>query len=164
MSESPYNPETSRPEEGSSKFVKRQVREGLVKYVFKDLAVGIDTRGKNYTELPEVHFGANIDDRKLAFRQEAKGEEVTMKYVMECVVIAMEDAGCSEAWFYPNDKDTRESAREALVAKLLGHNPEMTEGEIEQEVEKQRGEARLRLFRRYADVRPATPKGYIIKI
>lgn len=135
-------------------------RPTLVKYVFDHVEVAFDTSGKNYTELPEIGFSTyGGEPQGNPLRQpHTRREGVDMSYIARCVQTAMDAAGYSKVWFYPYDDDMRETAMEALLLKY----PDMTE----EEIKKERADARARLFQRYGGMH-ITPEqngfGYILE-
>ncbi len=135
---------TSLEEGGERKydlsFEKTSHRLGAELYTFKNVAVTIDTSGKNYQKLPEILFGTfegslsaggNILDKPLVRR-----EGVDMHYILACLKKTAEVSGLHEFWFHPYGDDGPKSE-----------------------------EARLRLFKRYLDFTPEpSGYGYIVKI
>ena len=71
----------------------------------------------------------------------------------------MNAAGYKRVWFYPYDKDTRETAKVAFLTR----HPDATEEDVEQ----MRSKARLRLFQLYSGIH-ITPEpngfGYILEL
>ncbi len=140
-------------EKFSMEFCKEYPRDGIVKYVFKNVEVLFNTEGKTPHNLPEIGFGT-FDNEPTAdsFNQPGKKREgVSMKYIAECVKIALKDSGYREVWFNPYGEDARESAKKSDLHEI--------------EIEHERSQARLRLFSQYAAIEPDDiGSGYIIKI
>lgn len=115
-------------------FEKDETKEGVSKYLFKKVAVGIDSTGKNYTELPEISFGTFDTDykRDILSQPKVKREGVDMEYVSKCVEVAAKDYGQNTFWFYPfgddrpEQKATRENARVRLFQQYFDIEPEPT--------------------------------------
>ncbi len=109
----------------------KQLREGVTAYIFKGLAVAIDTTGKNYKALPELSFGPfnnELNTGSLAQPEKIK-QGVDMKYASECIKKVAEISGIHQFWFYPlgNDvplenKEAREKARMRLFEKISPNN------------------------------------------
>lgn len=123
-------------------FEKKIHKENVVVYIFDHVVFAIDSTGKNYKELPELHFGTfdeifNNDSLK---KPDIKRDHITPDYVLNCLNEVVKDSSIHKFWFYPYgddsiDKDTR-------------------------------SEARLRLFKRYFNTIESDPNnfGYIITI
>jgi len=130
--------ETKTQKEREHSFEVRQHREGVTLYIFKDLAVAIDTTGKNYKPLPELFFGPynnDLDTGSLSQTEELK-QGVNMQYASECIKKVAEASGTHQFWFYPFGDD------------------------VSEENKMRREEARMRLFERISpDIEPA-PEGY----
>jgi hypothetical protein len=114
-------------EDNNLSFEKKEYKENIQMYIFDNVAVAIDTTGKNYKELPEIYFGTYDKDlTKGSFHQpEIKREGVDMEYVAKCIKEIASDSGIHEFWFYPlgddvsiENKDTREQARLRLFQRL----------------------------------------------
>ncbi|MCE9628443.1 MAG: hypothetical protein K8Q91_00335 [Candidatus Vogelbacteria bacterium] len=126
-------------------FEKTEHKEGVVIYFFKNVAVAIDTTGKNQPDLPEILFGTFADPSQLNENSFDKPvdrlEGVNMEYITKCIKMVAEDSGIEKFWFFPSGKDALE------------------------EREEQRRLARVRLFSRYAKVTPSENGfGYVLEV
>jgi hypothetical protein len=131
-----YKTEVSR--EPKLSFEVRQHREGVTLYIFKDLAVAVDTTGKNYKALPELHFGPydNVLDTGTLSQPEEIKSGVDMQYASECIKKVAEASGIPQFWFYPyrddvvdEKKERREKARMRLFEKLSSDIQPAPEGQ-----------------------------------
>jgi len=128
-------------EQASNEFEKIQYRENVLIYKFPNVGVGIDTRGRNQTEYPELLFGTGTDTIEgsldISMSQPAEPiEGVDMEYITECIRKTAEDSGIHTFWFAPYGDDATEV-----------------------ENKDRRSQARLRLFKRYWNVTLA-PSGF----
>lgn len=132
------NSGSSIPKNSELDFEVKQHKEGIVLYVFKDLAVAIDTTGKNYKELPELYFGPYDNElNNGSLHQPEKTErKIDMKYVSECIEKVALASGIHAFWFYPFGGDASEGNKE------------------------RREEARMRLFKRIFPTIQLAPGGY----
>lgn len=113
-------------------------------YIFKDLAVAVDTTGKNYKALAELHFGPydNVLDTGSPSQPEYTKQGVDMRYASECIKKVAEASGMHQFWFYPYGDDVVEEKKE------------------------RREKARMRLFEKMSsDIQPAPEgHGYILTV
>lgn len=131
-------------EDGSNLSFEKKSKKDFVFYAFNHVGVAIDSTGKNQKDLPELLFGtfdtkADIDSSALS-QPEFRREGVDMEYIASCILEAAKDSGINEFWLYPygEDKSKGKEIRE---------------------------QARLRLFKRYADITPAKNGfGYVVKV
>lgn len=125
-------------------FKKSNPKEGETVYYFNKVTVGINTEVKYFDGVPEIYFGTFEGDKMYGQDQpEQRISGVDMNYVTECMKVAAKDSGLKKFWMQPNDKDIEDSDNE--------------------EAKKQRGNARLRLFRRYLNISvPENGQGYFI--
>ena len=123
-------------------FEKKQHKVNVVLYIFDQVAVAIDTSGKNYKELPEILFGTFEKEYITGSMSQPKEkmEGVDMNYITACIGEVARDSGISKFWLYPFGDD----------------NPEN---------KKRRENARAKLFSRYANLTPEPSGfGYILEI
>lgn len=136
------NPEQSSSSDRDLSFEKKEHKPGVLLYVFKNVVIGIDTTGKNYKELPELLFGTydteyGVDSMG---QPEMKREGIDMDYVSKCIEKVSKESGIKEFWFSPYGEDKPED-------------------------KERREQARLRLFKRYADIISASSGfGYIWRV
>lgn len=126
-------------------FEKTEYKEGITIYSFKNVAVAIDTTGKNQPDLPEILFGTFTDQSHLNEHSFDKPVErlkgINMEYVAKCIKVVAEEVGIKKFWFHPSGKDVSEDRKG------------------------QRQLARVRLFSRYANVTPSKNGfGYILEV
>jgi len=144
MSNEGFQNNTETPKESEPIFEVRQHREGLTLYIFKDLAVAIDTKSKNYKPLPELFFGPynnDLNTGSLDQPEEVK-QGVDMHYASACIKKVAEASGMHLFWFAPFGDDASEEHKE------------------------RREEARMRLFKKLSpDIKPAPEgHGYILTV
>ncbi len=125
------------PETPKLPFEVKQYKEGVTIYAFDNLAVAIDTTGKNYKDLPELFFGPY--DNKLGVgtinQPTESGAKIDMDYASECIQKVAEFTGLHKFWFYPfggdvedENKDRREKARLRLFQKITPNIEPAPEG------------------------------------
>jgi hypothetical protein len=121
--------QNKKPEEPA--FEKREYTGKGVMYIFKDVAVGVDTSGKNYKDLPEIIFGPfDRSSNEMSLDQPTIPlDGVNMEYIKKCIEVVAQDSGIHKFWLYPyaddkpDEKDNREQARVRLFRKYLQITP-----------------------------------------
>lgn len=139
------HPQESPTQSESLVFEKTEYKEGVTIYFFKNVAVAIDTTGKNQPDLPEILFGTFTDPSQLNEHSFDKPVErlegVNMEYIANCIKSVAEDTGIKKFWFHPSGEDVSETRKE------------------------QRQLARVRLFSRYANITPSENGfGYVLEV
>jgi hypothetical protein len=121
-------------------FETSEPEKGITLYTFKNLAVGINTKGDSYKDLPELFFEACDSTggrRRVEKLQDVSNDD--MEYVSRCIHEVARVTGIKQFWFYPHGEDV-----------LNGEHA-------------RRQQARLRLFKRYGNIKPDSEGfGYIV--
>lgn len=119
-------------------------REQITLYVFNHVAVSIDRRGKNVKNIPELMFGTfdETPNNDMLNAPTRPRENVSMDYIVACIQKAIELDGSKEFWIHPHGKDASDPDHQDV-----------------------RQAARLKLYRKYADLIPdGNDFGYILKV
>ena len=130
--------ETPDNEKPVVSYEKREVAPGVTSYIFNKVGVVIDTSGMNQPDCPELTFGT-FDD--------------------------LENAGEEAVFLQPNEKRDIDMN---YIAECVTETIKDFGGDafwIQPYTEDSHSEARLRLFRKFADIEPdKNNSGYILRL
>ncbi|MBP6931590.1 MAG: hypothetical protein KBD48_03565 [Candidatus Pacebacteria bacterium] len=127
MNHEGYTTKVEKSGEPEFNFEVKNHNEGVTLYIFKGLAVAIDTTGKNYKDLPELFFGPYDNELNTGSlgQPEKINQGVDMEYASSCIKKVAEASGTHKFWFYPfgddaspENKENREQARVRLFKKV----------------------------------------------